>query len=269
MRALIIGWGRAGRRHHDLLLEHHPRIEVKTYDPYVFGEDQWYSLEEVLNNEWYDFAVICSPPALHIEQIKLCHEYRVAVLCEKPLADLGQSSEAEELLHIKPIMKMAYNYRHHPDLWQLYLEEEAHRFFYSSQKRTNLPNWGLLVDHVSHTVDMLHWNLDVADFSSIQVGRVQYKKENKSEQWRLWGTVGLSTFDIVEKIITDKEAEVKKSAFILGSFGRIDVESSDEMWIDMYEEFLDFLRLGKCERREIEQALSVQFILEQVMEKIQ
>ena len=96
MKALIIGFGRAGRRQGQLLTK--LGIDWVYFDPNLCIMDtppgtgrvtlglKDPTFEQILSIRDYAIAVICTPPHLHLEQITQCLDAGLWVLCEKPLA---------------------------------------------------------------------------------------------------------------------------------------------------------------------------------------
>lgn len=160
-RGLIIGFGRAGKRHAKMLDE----LGIQWW-PVDCEADEFVryngfeSLEQALTYQDeidYTFAVISTPPDLHLSQIRQCLDAGLPVLCEKPLCSLGQLDKARELLSHPNADKVmvAYNYRYLPALIEA-RNRPALQWMTCWQDR-ELPEWGLLLDHVSHDLDILRF----------------------------------------------------------------------------------------------------------------
>lgn len=170
---LIIGYGRAGKRHAKMAAG--LGLDVQVYDPYLpiggierDGFTRALSLGWPLESEqdfiddlrrvtqgWCGYAVICTPPKEHLWQLRICLEAGFKVLCEKPLCGNGQLDEAKQLPTDAPVM-VAYNYRYHPKLVKV--KGKFNRYpvrMVCSQYRPELPEWGLLLDHCSHDLDIM------------------------------------------------------------------------------------------------------------------
>lgn len=193
MRGLIIGLGRAGRRHSNILDRLgiswdyiDPNVDKIDLNPDGFERFRG-SLGDLLVQKermnlagfWYDFAVIATPPDLHLTQIRQCLDVGLPVLCEKPLCGLGQLAEAEALLQHPNAGKVmiGFNWRYHPKLKAL--RETCSRFFLGCTQHRELPEWGLLLDHCSH-------DLDIASFicgPTLEIKKARHTKSDNSELW--------------------------------------------------------------------------------------
>ncbi len=305
MRALIIGLGRAGRRHGATLDKLGIRWDY--YDPYVpieaFSKElgHIYTKIEALKGS-YNFAVICTPPNLHLSQIKTCLDAGLPVLCEKPLCALGQLEEAEALLthSLAHRVMLAFNFRFHPSLvsvkrqegdsWRIegdnsyvklkpgqpfkyqpekWLQVNSNWACFSDQHRTDVPDWGLLLDHVSHSVDILLW---LSGSDTLDVKQATHSKNETMETWFLDGTMGSHQFNIWESV---RKAEVTKRAWVSGPFGNVEVAFQDpekeaeirrQMMNNMYKVFLAHLGGTGGFPICLEDGVRVQRVLEKAME---
>ncbi len=282
-RALIIGYGRAGRRHGAALDK--LGIEWFFYDPDVsllqaanqprypvISKSTFNNLDEELqSNRDFDFAIIATPPSLHLSQIKTCLGTGLPVLCEKPLCSLGQLKEAEALLShpLAHRVMIGFNYRFHPALVAIKRKQEiwsrlgGHFACFSDQYRTDIPEWGLLLDHVSHSIDILLW---LSEMETLEVNRATHSHNEAMETWFLDGTMGLHHFNVWESI---RKAEVNKRAWVSGPFGNVEVTPAmDEMMSAMYRVFLAHLEGNGGFPICLEDGVRVQRVLEKVMEVV-
>ena len=280
MRGLIIGLGRAGRRHGATLNK--LGIKWDYYDPHVpigaFPKEPGhiYTKIEALKGS-YDFAVICTPPDLHLFQIKTCLDAGLPVICEKPLCALGKLGEAEALLTHPLVHRvmMAQNYRFHPALVAIKRQQEkwesptpdprpltpTNWACFSDQHRIGLPSWGLLLDHVSHSVDILLW---LSDMKTLEVERATHTTNETMETWFLDGSMGSYSFNIWESI---RKAQVNKIARVSGPFGNVEVTPAmDDMMGAMYRVFLAHLESNEGFPIGLKDGVSVQRVLEKAME---
>ncbi|RLB11097.1 MAG: hypothetical protein DRG27_01890 [Deltaproteobacteria bacterium] len=96
LKGAIIGFGGVAEYAHAPLLKRDPRFFITAVvEPNeirrerakkIFGEIKLYEdLDSLFKNEDLDFIDICTPPAYHIDAIMKACEYKVNVLCEKPL----------------------------------------------------------------------------------------------------------------------------------------------------------------------------------------
>jgi predicted dehydrogenase len=103
--ALILGYGRAGKRHAKLLQKR--GIDVDIYDKNL----PEYSTVNSDLPRGYDFCVITTPPSAHLEALRSCMQYEVPVLLEKPLC--GFFEGFADVIHYKKA-SICFNYRYHP-----------------------------------------------------------------------------------------------------------------------------------------------------------
>ena len=133
---------------------------------------------EMLDRVQPDFAFIASPPILHLEQIKLCAERRIPVLCEKPLSLTSQNANDIGALVVKHGIpfRVAHHLRHQPGVrrlrdlisegslgqlhrasmqWAFWLNDAAPNALWKLSPETGGPN--AFYDAGIHTIDlMLH-----------------------------------------------------------------------------------------------------------------
>ena len=119
MKVLIIGLGSIAKKHIKVLTE-----LVKTVDFYAFRSDKNASVYgEVINiYDWkvirsidFHFALISSPSALHLTNLKELSELNIPMMVEKPfLINLNQIKEFEKLRFDNQIIYVACNLRFHP-----------------------------------------------------------------------------------------------------------------------------------------------------------
>jgi predicted dehydrogenase len=221
--ALIVGYGRAGRRHEKTLQDF--GIESYKYDPFVFTYQGIELLEELLQSGDIQYAVICTPPDSHLEYIKLCLAAGLKVLCEKPLCSLGQLEKAKRLPGDAPVM-VAYNYRYHPKLVEVQGKVDVFRM-HCNQSRPDLPDWGLLLDHCSHDLDIVRMitgdDVEVIGASEHNVRGVKY--------WLITTSCGTIS-EMVTTVGSDRVALIKYPG------GKIDIDPDPAMFQNMWKAFL-------------------------------
>lgn len=242
MKVLIIGYGRAGKRHGNVITEF--GFESLTYDPFVFPHQNEELLADSIKSA--DFAVIATPPHLHLRQIRQCLEAGLPVLCEKPLCGLGQLEEARELLTHPNADKVmiAYNYRYHPGLIEAAMDGRK-PFLMRCQQSRILPAWGLLLDHVSHDLDILR--MFYPDFD---IREAYHQKNNTLDVWTLFGDAVVQ--EEVNTYITERIARLY---CLEGHI--IDIDPDPAMFTAMWAAFL----AGKYEPS-LAQAIKIQELLE-------
>ena len=277
MKALVIGYGRAGQRHGRLLTK--AGLEWGYTDPNIAltkpSPDEVFmspDLDLLLSINYYDIAIICTPPHLHLEQIRQCLDAGLWVMVEKPLAAFRQLDEARELLKHPNIHKAmpALNYRWHPILAPFLSPDgkdgEERWEFFSYQHRPELPGWGLPLDHLPHTLDML---LAMAGKSQIEIHTVVLGNNDQKQWVYVCGSVG-NPFYIIDQVTNES---VEKVAHIKGPWGQVDVDTSPELADKMFDwMYADFLAVVRGELDEfpvgMAQAVKVQELLENVYDKL-
>lgn len=73
--------------------------------------------EEFLKSKEADIIDICTPPHLHVEQIKLANSYGYPVICEKPISIDMES--AKEITKLKGKIGIIHQYRFNPKILKL------------------------------------------------------------------------------------------------------------------------------------------------------
>lgn len=144
------------------------------------------SLEEALQIEGSDAVSICTPNALHAEQVRTAVAYRQAVYCEKPVTDNAQATKdlVEEIPAQHP-QQLAFVFRYHPAVMRIRAWLEAGlvgdvlqckiaylRSGYLSESRPfswrlsdSLSGGGAISDIGVHALDLIrHW---FGDFASV------------------------------------------------------------------------------------------------------
>jgi len=273
LKALILGYGNAGKRHGELLDK--LGILWDAYDPFMTnGQANWQA--DVLdptqticdisrfNDERgdFDFIVVASPPATHLSYIEQALAMDMPVLCEKPLCDWEQLNKARRLPGDAPIM-MAFNYRFHPT-WvavksalQEHSSKDINWWLCLSQERNiKIPNWGLFLDRAAHTLDQLHW-LSGWD-SLISDARIS------EDCYRIEGRLGIDHF-MIWKAVGD--VVPVRGIMTPDRFVAPDEDANEEMYLSMYQCFLDRIFDGTPFVPGIKEGLAVQESLESARRK--
>ncbi len=250
---LIVGYGRAGKRHARMAKELGLIVDVVELrglsgeEQYVRDHVPWKSLEMAISGRrcwkgdegWggYDYAVICTPPDLHLEQIKMCLDAGLKVLCEKPLCGIGQLEEARSIAEDSPVM-VAYNWRYHSEVRRLKKRIARGNVrlveFDFSQHRADLPEWGLLLDHCSHDLDMF-------SFISPEAVKIEEAEYSETETGKLWD-IGLKNGLIYEHVSSESDDE--RRAMVRVHYGNkreivtVNLEPEPEMYLNMWKAFL-------------------------------
>lgn len=233
--ALIVGYGRAGKRHARYLKQYFD-WNIVTVDPFVVGPGEHYEgLEQALYaSTHYDCAIICTPPDQHIQQIKWCLDARLPTLCEKPLCALGQLEEARKLPRLQPLM-FGFNYRFHAALLAQLGKPVTNGSGWThvaSQHRDNLPPWGLLLDHVSHSIDII-------SFMSQGITGITYAYHGHCgdpEMWVVKGTTYTGPFTLYEQLYAHPEPRQVALATPAGI--KVEIDGREDMYYQMLWDFL-------------------------------
>ncbi|MCL4430952.1 MAG: Gfo/Idh/MocA family oxidoreductase [Epsilonproteobacteria bacterium] len=173
MKALIIGYGSIGQRHHDVLssMEIFEAIHIVT-SQILDDITTFKTLEDVTNIDTYDYYVIASETYKHFDQLIYLdrHVNQKIILCEKPLFDRYQEITIENN-HVY----IGYVLRFHPIFTSIrtLLNEET-PILISIKTGSYLPTWrpqrdyrtlysafseqggGVLLD-LSHEIDYAQW----------------------------------------------------------------------------------------------------------------
>lgn len=232
-RALIIGYGRAGKRHGQMLDE--LGIEYGTVEPLPSRGNcicSWTDLDaffETKIKDTFDFAVIATPPDLHLSQIRQCIDAGLPVLCEKPLCGLGQLAEAEVLLQHPNADKVmvAFNYRFHPKL----IAPNGLPDMLVCRQQRDLPGWGLLLDHCSHDLDIMRSQTG----GELQVISASHHKNSKYEWWTI-DCEAQGQQIMIEEWVGPSNKRVAKLAY---ADHVVEIDADPVMFRDMYAAFLN------------------------------
>lgn len=276
MRGLIIGLGRAGRRHSNILDRLgiswdyiDPNVDKIDLNPDGFERFRG-SLGDLLVQKermnlagfWYDFAVIATPPDLHLTQIRQCLDVGLPVLCEKPLCGLGQLAEAEALLEHPGAgrVMVGFNWRFHPEVIKLRnIPDDAGvkwTEFDFCQYRPSLPDWGLLLDHCSH-------DLDIFSFITKSIPAIVEAEYGETQVYKIWEIILKNGF--IRDYVSNDENEPRsgqiRTYYGNGSIGIMNLQPDPAMYTAMWEAFLG----GRYEPG-LEEAIETQRLLERCEE---
>lgn len=83
MRVLVVGCGSIGQRHVSNIRTIIPGVTIGIYDPKLSGAPYLSSWESALKQPW-NAALVCSPPAYHLEQFRELTSKSIPTFVEKP-----------------------------------------------------------------------------------------------------------------------------------------------------------------------------------------
>ncbi len=263
MRVLIVGYGRAGRRHASTLRSLVPNISVVAADPFVTDDDVLFPNLDIALKGKYDFAVICTPPDQHLDNIRMCLDKGIkAIMCEKPVCGLGQIKEAETLQDAS--VMIAHNYLFHQEFVRALAREKKSGKpwqFYSDQQRVNWPEWGLLLDHTSHTFSILNALAGTATIDSA-IHLVHKADDGYTVGEAFWIQGRTANGTKVEIADCVRKHPVERKAWANGPCGYLDFSSVGDMFDKMWLSFLHTLVIRGKFAINIKEALPAQRLIE-------
>jgi predicted dehydrogenase len=219
---LIIGYGRAGKRHKEYAEQF--GLKVQIFDP-MLGMDGWNR-----HTDKPDYVVIATPPASHLDYIRRFIGTDSKILCEKPLCDLGvgEFEQAKKYLthpNVDNVM-VAYNWRYHPAIGSRKNECESVQLNFL-QTRLDLPHWGLLLDHVSHGLDIFRTLMK----NSVAINMAMHIENDVQDWWLIHATCG----SISEMVTKEKKP---RKGFIKTDLETFPLNPDPSMFTKMWERFL-------------------------------
>jgi len=190
------------------------------------------------------------------------------VSCEKPLASFGQIHDAELMIQDKlPLeyVQVQYNYRFNPDMQELNGEVISDAWqFAATQHRPELPSWGLLLDHLSHDIDIIRW-ISKENFTILE--SIHEIREGVSEQYIIHGKTkyGVPVYIMDEVKFIDKNHP--RFARLVSPHGYADATSNPQMFSNMWRCFFESYRVRIPQYPSFQDALETQKILQEAYEK--
>lgn len=156
---LIIGLGRAGVNH--VISLNKLGIEALGVDsgPNPRRKPKFRSLSEALEQTQPQAAVIATPPDQHLSCALACRRQHpeAKLLIEKPLCDLGQLPAAQEAADELAQARICFNWRFHPRFQDGKPEPKRELELRSFRTRRTWPAWGLTIDHLAHSLDLVSY----------------------------------------------------------------------------------------------------------------
>jgi predicted dehydrogenase len=162
VRFAILGCGRMGRHHSERIIEDGRGEVVALFDAFsptalqlqrdlVPGARVCQSLDELLNLEQIDAALICTPTAEHYRQCLACLDRGWHLLCEKPLA-----SNRKEILDL---IERASQTKMQGQVFSLGYQRRHTSLYRTIRTEVLSGRWGNVRAVVSHNVE--HWQLSI------------------------------------------------------------------------------------------------------------
>ena len=168
MKAALIGRGAMVRKHHNTL-HNLPEVEiVAIVEPLeknlnFSGINQYANIEDMLNNEEIDFAIVATPTSTHFEVAEKLLKKGIHLLIEKPIAKNKKEAKKLAALAHRNGCKLAVGHieRFNPAIQALlpFLEDEkiihieASRF---SGYPTRVTDVGVKLDLSIHDIDLMN-----------------------------------------------------------------------------------------------------------------
>jgi len=168
MKAALIGRGAMGRKHHNTLVNL-PEVEIAAIvEPLeenlnLHGINQYTNIEDMLNNEEIDFAIVATPTSTHFEVAEKLLKKGIHLLIEKPIAKNSEEAKKLGLLAHRNSCKLVVGHieRFNPAIQALlpFLENEkiihleASRF---SGYPTRITDVGVKLDLSIHDIDLMN-----------------------------------------------------------------------------------------------------------------
>lgn len=173
MKALIIGYGSIGERHHNVLLSMEIFDHIHIITSQIHNDlTTFKTLESVPNIDTYDYFIIASETHKHLNQLLYLdtHVKNKTVLCEKPLFDRFQEISLQNnhiyigyVLRFHPIFASIKNCLHEEIPISVSIKtgsylpswrpQRDYRNLYSASKEQG---GGVLLD-LSHEIDYVQW----------------------------------------------------------------------------------------------------------------
>lgn len=154
MKLIQVGIGTWGSSWYEKIKKEHADLEVVVVDKnseaakeLVDKNDRVYvSLKEAIEKEKPDFILNLTPPKVHTEINNIAFDYKLPVLCEKPIAEdyVKATRIVERAVKEKIPFMIAENYRNYPEI----------------RKMKKLLSEGAIGDIVSLHVDFYKCNID-------------------------------------------------------------------------------------------------------------
>ena len=225
-------------------------FDVKTADP--FQQADYSSWIDAMHALKWDYVVIASPPKEHLAQVWSCIAQGIPVLCEKPLCTNEQYHAATSLPKDAKVM-VAYNWLYNKSVMDYAKEVQQNppgSFGMVCEQSRDLPDWGLLLDHVSHDISIL----DYVSGGINSITAAHYYEDEVVKSWAVLGMTKGGKFSLSERVYVPTE-----NIFRVSQINQVDLVPEQQMYWDMLDNFLN----GHYAPG-VEQALRYQYWLEEI-----
>lgn len=182
MRICFIGFGRRGKTLYGELLKIQNNRVSGICDPFEKGDfpaKRYSDASEMLGAEKPDLVIDATPPGNRFHNIILCNEFRIPVICEKPL--FFTASQVRRLKTLKISVYPAYQLQFDSMLQKLFslAEKEKIQSISFSQRvnlkpggwklQKNVSQGGALIDNGSHLINLaiLKFGMPKAVFAKV------------------------------------------------------------------------------------------------------
>jgi len=196
MKIVQIGMGGWGKNHARILAQLGVLVAVCDADKErsrEYGErysvNYYHSLEEIIQNEEFDAAIVVTPTKTHYEISSKLLEAKKHVFVEKPLT--YESSEGDKLKELaqkkKVILTCGFIERFNPavDIVKNYLKEKKYgdlvllEFHRENRMPLHLKDVGIIYDTAVHDIDTANWLFDEMPFVVFaRAGKIKHEHED-------------------------------------------------------------------------------------------
>lgn len=249
---LIIGYGRAGKRHAKIAALYGYRVVAVDAYPQQSDVLVYASLDAALANELVHLAVIATPPETHLAYLERLVGLQIPTLCEKPLCGLGQLDQVARIKYYAGLdntpLGLAYNYRYHSAVQSARssFSKDNAISHYASQWR-ELPYWGLLLDHVSHSIDIVDYISGANNTRGVGIKHIDstvYTPKDQRGNERIIVTGELFTgnwFSLTEEIASESPRAVETTLHSGPSNICYPIDGAPTMFTDMWNDWLAYV----------------------------
>lgn len=179
IKVALIGFGRRGKTLFGLLSGMANVSVVGAADPVEVNKNLlncYKDLRQLVRSEKPDVVIIATPPQIHFQNISLCNELRVPVICEKPVVTTLRDAQLLKRFGIR--IYPAYQLEYHPLISKAFeiIKEATVLNIFAAQRVKNhhatgkkKASIGTLLDNGSHLVQLAvsHFGLPRKVFAEV------------------------------------------------------------------------------------------------------